>query len=155
MSVAIPASHQDLIGAPVCLVLSTIMPSGQPHLSPVWCDYDGTHIRIPTVRGRQKELNMRARPQVSLLAVDPQNPYRYIEVRGVVDDITEEGALDHLGATTMAYMGQPNFYGAVAPAELEGREQRVICKIRPTGIVTFGQGRERKDDLPELDQYRR
>lgn len=155
MSAVVPPSHRDLLDRPICASLATLMPSGQPQLSSVWFDYDGTYVRIPTVRGRRKERNMRERPQVSLLIVDPDNPYRYLELRGEVDEITDQDAFAHLQQVTLAYTGQPNFYGAVAPAELEGNEERVICKIRPTHVTTFGQGVERKEDVPELNQYRR
>jgi PPOX class probable F420-dependent enzyme len=155
MSSSIPASHRDLLERPVCVVLSTIMPDGTSQLTPVWCDYDGNHIRIPTVPGRRKVKNMQERPNVSILAVDPENSYRYLEVRGVVDEITENGALEHLSAVTMAYMGTPSFYGAVAPKELEGKETRVIVKIRPTRVLTFGKAADRRDENPELDEYHR
>jgi PPOX class probable F420-dependent enzyme len=155
MSISIPTSHRDLLERPVCVVLSTTMPDGTPQLTPVWCDYDETHIRIPTVSGRRKVKNMRERPKVSILAMDPENPNRYLEVRGVVDAITEEGALEHLRAVTMAYEGTPDFYGAVAPLELEGKEVRVIVKVRPTHVLTFGKPADRRDEKPALDEYHR
>jgi PPOX class probable F420-dependent enzyme len=155
MSVEIPASHKDLLGRALCATLATLMPGGAPQLTLVWFDHDGTHLRIPTTAGRRKVENMRQRPEVSLLVVDPGNSNRYIEVRGVVDEITEEGAMEHLQAVTLAYTGQPSFYGSVAPRELEGKETRVVVKIRPTRVYTFGNGVELKDQSPDLDAYRR
>jgi len=138
MSTPIPESHIDLLEGPVYVTLATIMPDGQPQASVVWCDYDGTHVLVNTAKGRQKEKNMRLRPMATLLVVDPGNAYRYLEVRGRVDEIAEEGARGHIDRLAMAYEGQPSFYGGVAPAEREGQEVRVICKIRPTRVRTFG-----------------
>jgi PPOX class probable F420-dependent enzyme len=106
------------------------MPDGQPQLTVVWCSYDGTHIRVSTVRGRQKEKNMRARPMATVMAIDPQNAFRYLEVRGTVE-INEEGAMDIVNEHAMLYANKPTYYGGVVPAELEGKEERVRT------IVTF------------------
>lgn len=134
----IPASYKDLIEGPVIVSLATVMPDGQPQVTPVWCSYDGTHVKVNTARGRQKEKNMSARSMVTILAIDPKNPYRYLEVRGSVDEITEEGAMDHINTLAMLYMNKPKYYGGVAPAELEGKEVRVICNIKPKKVATFG-----------------
>lgn len=139
MTTVIPESHKDLIEGPVFVTLSTVMPDGQPQSSVVWCSYDGNHILVNTARGRLKEKNMRARLMATILAIDPQNPYRYLEVRGKVEEITEEGAIDHINQLAQLYANKPKFYGGVAPAEREGRETRVICKIKPTRVVTFDE----------------
>lgn len=138
MPTTIPETHRDLLEKPICATLSTIMPDGQPQLTVVWFKFDGSTINVGTLGGSRKEKNMRARPSVALAIIDPSNPYRYIEVRGQVEEITEEGAMEHLDAVTMAYIGQPKFYGTVVPAELEGKETRVVCKIRPTRVSTYG-----------------
>jgi hypothetical protein len=74
----------------------------------------------------------------TIMAIDPQNPYRYLEVRGSVDEITEEGALDHINQLAWLYANKPTYYGGVAPAEMEDKVVRVICKIRPTRVRTMG-----------------
>ena len=113
------------------------MPDGQPQLSPVWCSFDGTYIWINTARGRQKDKNLTERPMATILAVDPDNPYRYLEVRGTVAESTEEGAVDHINQLARLYTGQSSYYGGVQPAELAEKETRVIYKIRPKRVVTF------------------
>jgi PPOX class probable F420-dependent enzyme len=95
-SVAIPTDKRDLIERPTVATLVTLMPDNQPQATPVWFSYDGTHFWVNTAKGRQKDRNMRERPQVTLLMIDPENPYRYLEVRGKVDAITEDGAVDHI-----------------------------------------------------------
>ncbi len=138
MSTVIPESHKDLIEGPVCVTLSTVLPDGQPQSSVVWCSYDDNHILVNTARGRMKEKNMRARPMATILAIDPQNPYRYLEMRGKVEEITEEGAIDHINQLAQLYINKPTYYGGAAPAEQEGKETRVVCKIKPIRVVTFG-----------------
>ncbi|MDX1520157.1 MAG: PPOX class F420-dependent oxidoreductase [Anaerolineae bacterium] len=140
MSEKIPEDLQDLFDKPVYVTLATVMPDGQPQLSVVWASYDGEHVLVNTARGRQKEKNMIARPMATVLAVDPEDPYRRIEVRGTVE-VTEEGALDHINALAKAYRGVDKYFGGVQPAEREGKEIRVKCKITPTRVVAFNPKR--------------
>ena len=82
MSALIPPSHRDLVECPPVAALTTVMPDGYPQTSVVWCDADGPDVRINTMRGFQKERNMRCEPRVTLLCYDPREPLRYLEVRG-------------------------------------------------------------------------
>ena len=133
MTTTIPEKFKDLLERPIVITLVTIMPDGQPQASPVWFSYDGEHILINTARGRQKDRNMTARPRVTLLLVAPDNPYRYLEIRGVVDEVTEKGALEHINSLSARYFGRADFY-AEAP-EQRGKETRVIYKIKPTHVI--------------------
>lgn len=137
MAAEIPESHKDLLEQPIHVTLVTLMPNGDPQASVVWCSYDGAHILINTIRGRRKEKNMLARPVVSILAVDPQNPLRYLEVRGTVAEVTEEGAVDHMHSLSRMYTNK-NYYGEFVPAERANQETRVIFKIKPTKVVPYG-----------------
>jgi PPOX class probable F420-dependent enzyme len=132
----IPDSHKDLLEGPVYVMLVTVMPDGQPQATPVWCGFNGTHIWVNTVKDHQKARNMRRNPKVTVLAVDPKNPYRWIEVRGTVEEITEDGALDHINALSLIYRGDADFYSR--RPESRGKETRVICKIRPKHINIRG-----------------
>ena len=133
MSVIIPQSHLDLIEEPICAVLTTMMPDGQPQSSLVWCDYDGESIQVNTTRQRQKGENMAQNPKVSLLVIDPKDSGRWIEVRGEVE-ITELGALEHLDQITRQYTDSPCYYGYVYPVEQRDKETRIICMIRPNKV---------------------
>mgnify|MGYP001577375420 FL=1 len=82
MSNCIPETYRDLFQKRAFAHLATLMPDGTPQVTPVWCDYDGTYIRINSARGRVKDRNMRRNPQVALGIMDPDNPYRYLAVRG-------------------------------------------------------------------------
>lgn len=139
MSATIPDSHVDLLEGPVHVALATLMPDGQPQVTVVWCNYDGEYVLVNTARGRQKEQNMRERPKVTVLAVDPDDPYRWLEVRGTVKEMTEEGAVDHISDLARLYKDVPAYYGYAAPAERRNRETRVMVKIRPTHVNAYGK----------------
>jgi len=110
-----------------------MMPDGQPQSSLVWCDFDGTCVRVNTTRERQKGKNMQANPKVSLLVIDLQDAGRWIEVRGEVE-ITEAGALEHLDELTRQYTDKPRYYGHIFSEEQKEKETRIICKIKPTKV---------------------
>jgi PPOX class probable F420-dependent enzyme len=106
----IPYSHQDLLteetGA--YAYLSTLMADGSPQLTPLWFNTEGEYILINSAKGRIKDINMRTRPQVALLITDPKDPfYRYLQIRGRVVDISEEGADDHINALSLKYDHKP------------------------------------------------
>lgn len=135
MTAPIPDSHRDLLTAPVHAALTTLMPDGGPQTTLVWVDFDGTHVLINTTLERQKGRNLQANPRVTLLAVDPRNSSRWIEVRGAVAEITREGAEAHADALTQRYTGRQHFYGDIYPAEQRERETRVIVRIEPLKIA--------------------
>ena len=132
----IPDSHTDLLTEPVTVSFVTMMPDGQPQCTPVWCDYDGTHILVNAGIGRQKDRNIRRNPKVTVLAIDPQDSYRFLEVRGVVDEITEEGAEDNMNNLSLQYRGVPKRYGDGAPPREV--ERRVVYKIKPVRVIARG-----------------
>ncbi len=139
MSAVIPESHSDLLTTSVYAVLTTLMPDNQPQSSVVWVNYDGTYVTVNTAAGRQKERNMSERPKVSILAIDTNQPFRWIEVRGEVVEITQEGADADIDKLATIYTGAPEYYGHVSPIEQKGKETRIICKIKPTRVLAFGE----------------
>lgn len=142
---AIPRSHRDLVNAPPVAALTTVMPDGYPQTSVVWCNYDGTHVLVNTMRGFQKERNMRREPRVTLLCYDPREPLRFLEVRGTVVEMTEDGALDHLEGLCAQYLGRRmRYFGEVIPAEFAASETPVLCRILPTHVVALDARGRRK-----------
>jgi len=135
MSTDIPAEFLDLVDGPPVAALTTLMPDGGPQTTAVWCDFDGTHVRVNTMRGFRKERNMRLNPRVTLLCFDPHEPLRYVEVRGVVEEMTEAGALEHLDGLSRRYTGLTPYFGGCVPAELAATETPVLCRIRPMHVV--------------------
>lgn len=129
----IPASHRDLLVRPICGVLTTMLPDGQPQSSLVWMDVDGDCARVNTTLERRKGRNLLANPRVSLLVVDPDDTGRSIQIRGDAELVTDR-ALEHLDALTRRYTHHPRFYGHVYPVEQQARETRVICRIHARRI---------------------
>lgn len=139
-SVPLPASHRDLFEGDACVVLTTLMPGGQPQMTPVWTNLDGEYALINTMRGFRKEKNLRANPKVTLLAYRPAQPLRSIEIRGTVVDMTETGALEHLDALTQLYLHRTvaRFFGDRVPADLQGTYIPVKVTIVPTHVRAEG-----------------
>jgi len=132
----IPASHADLVECPPVAALTTLMPDGSPHTTVVWCDIEGEFVRVNTMRGFQKERNMRRDPRVALLCYDPRSPLRYLEIRGTVVEMTPDGAGAHLDALASRYARRPvHYFGHVVPAKLAVVEEPVLCRIRPVRVV--------------------
>lgn len=146
MTAKIPDSHRDLIAGPRVAALTTLMPDGGPQTTVVWCNFDGTHVLVNTMRGFRKERNMRANPKVTLLCYDPRQPLRSLEVRGTVVEMTEEGAMEHLDGLSELYTGRRPYFGACVPAALKETETPVLCKILPTRVVVLDA---RRKEAPE------
>jgi PPOX class probable F420-dependent enzyme len=121
----VPKEFQDLIAdeTKAFAFIATTMSDGTPQVTPVWFNTDGEHILINTAKGRVKDVNMRARPKVAVVIPDPENPYRYLQIRGRVTEISETGADEHFDAVAAAYIGKPIDY----PPD----QVRVIFKILP------------------------
>ena len=105
----IPESAADLLSweKKAFAHLALVLADGTPQCTPLWFDYDGTHIIINSAAGRGKDKAMRRQPQVALAISDPDNPYRYIQIRGKVVDITEEGAHEMIDHLSDKYRGAP------------------------------------------------
>ena len=138
--ILIPDSHRGLFDGDSCVALTTIMPDGQPQITPVWCNLDRDYVLINTMRGFRKEKNMRENPKVTLLAFNPKQPLHSIEIRGIVVEMTVEGALEHLDQLTQLYMHKPDarFFGDSIPAELQTSYIPVKIKIAPIAIRVEG-----------------
>jgi PPOX class probable F420-dependent enzyme len=113
-------------------VLGTLMEDGTPQVTPVWFSYDGNAIYINSAAGRIKDRNMKTRPHIALTVLDPDNPYRYMQVRGRVVEITNEGAEEHINALSYKYTGNPQYQGGM-PGEV-----RVKYKIEPVSVASMG-----------------
>jgi PPOX class probable F420-dependent enzyme len=128
----VPDKFADLFKKKAFANLGTLMRDGSPQVTPVWCDYDGKHIRINSALGRVKDKNIRRDPRVALSIQDPENPYRYLEIRGKVVDITQNGADDHIDSLAQKYLGQAKY-----PYRQPG-EVRVLYKIEPERFSSNG-----------------
>ena len=132
MAVAIPDQYKDLLQKKAFAHLGTLMKDGSPQVTPVWFDDDGAHIRVNTAKGRWKDKNMRNRPKVALSILDPDNPYRYMQIRGTVAEVTENGADAHIDSLAKKYLDQDKY-----PFRQPG-EVRVIYKITIERVNAMG-----------------
>jgi PPOX class probable F420-dependent enzyme len=132
MASIIPASYADLFQKKALAHLATLMPDGSPQVTPVWVEFDGTHVLVNSARGRQKDRNMRNNAAVALSITDPDNPYRYLEVRGRIVEITEQGADAHIDKLAQKYLGVER-YPYRGPGEV-----RVTYRIQPTHTTQLG-----------------
>lgn len=133
MVALIPDTHQDLLDRPIYVVATTLMPDGTPQSSVVWWDYEGDTIRLNTVRGRQKDKNLQRDPRITILAVDPANGYHWLEVRGVVESVVEEGGRDHIEKLSWKYQNE-KYYGGFNKVRKPEDETRLIVNIRPVRV---------------------
>jgi PPOX class probable F420-dependent enzyme len=130
---AIPEKYLDLLQRKKAFaVLATAMPDGSPQVTPVWFDYKDGIVRVNTAKGRVKARNLKQGAPVALAVVDPDNPYRYVQVRGHVGRVTEEGAVAHIDSLARKYLGQDKYTNA-APGEV-----RLLCEIEPTSASGMG-----------------
>ena len=128
----IPESHAGILDTKALLYLGTQNKDGSPQVSPVWFGTNGDIIEVNSAKGRLKDLNMRARPKVSIAIVDPENAYRWVGIQGTVVEITENGADAHIDALANKYLGVDSY-----PNRREG-EVRVIYRIRADKVFTMG-----------------
>jgi hypothetical protein len=137
MSATIPASHLDLITGPIVAVFTTVTPKGQPENTVVWCSWDGEHVLVNTADGRRKMENIRNNPKVALTAVDPHDPFRWVDVRGTIVAVEEDADYANTNKHAKLYVNADEYYGGFAPSERKGTERRLILKIRPDRVLAF------------------
>ncbi|WP_276259974.1 PPOX class F420-dependent oxidoreductase [Haloglomus litoreum] len=131
---AIPDEYHDLFEKPTIAHLSTLLPDGSPHSAPVWIDYDADaeRVLVNTERDRRKEKNVRGDPRVAVSMTDPDNPYRMLALRGEVDEITTEGAREHIDELAGQYMGEEDYPNPI-------QTERVILEIAVEHVSAMGE----------------
>jgi PPOX class probable F420-dependent enzyme len=132
---SIPESFDDLFERETFANFATLMPDGTPQVTPVWIDRDEDgYLLVNTARGRQKERNVERDSEVGLCILDPDDPYRYLSVRGEVIEVTEDGAVEHIDRLARRYMGVEEY-----PHHGEESGPRVLVRIRPDRVVASGE----------------
>lgn len=129
----IPAGFMDLMTEKTAFAhIATVMPDGTPQVTPVWFDYTNGVVRVNTAKGRVKARNMREGSAVALSILDPDNAYRYIQIRGRVRRATEQGAEAHIDSLARKYLGKDK-YPFARPGEV-----RIMYEIEPGSVQTMG-----------------
>ena len=89
MANTVPDGYQDLLERPIVAVLTTVSPDGVPNSTPMWFLWDAatSQLRFTHTNYRKKIKNLQTNPNFSLTITDPDNPYRYLEVRGTFGSV--------------------------------------------------------------------
>ena len=127
----VPASHADLLEKPTFAHLATMRPDGSPQSSVMWFDWDGSRIRLTHTRTRQKFANLAVEPRVALSIADPDDQYRFLEIRGTVEKIEDDPAAEF-------YRSLQHRYGMDYP--IRDADVRVIITIRPDRYIAVRNG---------------
>jgi len=128
----IPEEYRDLFNKRAFASLATRMPNDDVQVTPVWVDVENGTVIFNSARGRVKDNNVRRDPRVTLTLMDPDNPYRYLEIRGRVVDITEKGAAQHIDKLAKKYLGVDK-YPYAKPGEV-----RVLYRVKPEHVHAYG-----------------
>lgn len=133
----IPAEYHDLFDETTFATFATMMPAGTPQQTVVWIDReeraDADRVLVNTEAGRQKHRNVQRNPKVGVSIMDPEDPYRYVSVRGQVETVTTEGAEAHADALARQYMDVEEY-----PNREEEEGDRVIIRVLPLRVVGTG-----------------
>ena len=125
---ALPDQAKKLLDDANFVVVATSNTDGSPQTSVLWATYEGDELLLSTVQGRKKETNWLKDPRVSVLILDRENPYHYVEVRGTVT-MSTEGGPELIERLSQAYTGQ-SYTGD------EGTDNvRVVVRVQPTRVV--------------------
>ncbi|WP_137290308.1 PPOX class F420-dependent oxidoreductase [Natronorubrum halophilum] len=129
---SIPDDFHDLFEKQTLAHLSTLLPDGSPHSTPVWIDYDveTDRLLVNTERDRRKEKNARNDPRVAISMTDPDNPYRMLSITGEVDELTTDGAREHIDELAKRYTGQDEYSNPI-------QTERIIISIKPESVSHF------------------
>jgi PPOX class probable F420-dependent enzyme len=121
----IPDSHRDLLERPLFAHLATIRPDGRPQVNPMWFSWDGENLFFTNTKTRYKYRNVTAHPEVAVSINDPEQPYRYLEVRGTVERIDPDSSGEF-------FLKLADRYGMKLDGPPPDAEHRVVYVVRPT-----------------------
>jgi PPOX class probable F420-dependent enzyme len=124
--VDIPEGYESLLERPLYGHLATVRPDGCPQVNPMWFAWDGEFLRFTHTTTRKKYRNIASTPHVAMSVIDPDNPYRYLEVRGVVEQVVPD-------PTGAFYLQLNDRYSGPLTEPPPDRAHRVVVVVRPTG----------------------
>lgn len=128
--VTLPEGVQQLLDRPVLYNLATLNPNGTIQLHPVWGELHEGRIRINTAAGRRKHRNLVERGDaVTVMVTDPEDPYRYVEIRGRVAEMTEQDGVEVIDRLARKYTGAERYDGH------RDDETRVTITIEPVKVI--------------------
>lgn len=129
----IPGEFLDFFRKRTVAHVGTLMPNHMPQVTPVWIDYDGEteHLLVNTAKGRQKHVNLKNDPRIGVSMTDPDNQYRALVIQGELDEMTEDGAAEHMDSLERRYRGNDAYPG--------DRSKRILLRIRPVQVWSWAE----------------
>ena len=130
----IPDQYLDLLSreTKAVAVVATIGPDGEAQANPVWFDWDGEHLSFSQLNVRQKYKNLMRNPSVSMCIVDPTNPYHYVEIRGVLEEVIPDPDFKLIDELANKYTGLDEF------GNKQPDDERYLLKVRPIKVSGMG-----------------
>ncbi len=128
----IPGSHQDIIEPGGLGYVATIGPAGEPQNNPVWIIWDGEFLLFSLHKTRQKYRNLQREPRIAIAMADPDNPRRYLEIRGTVVAIDDDLDRSFIDGIARRFIGMDRYAYDTPDTE------RVIVKVRPEHTSRMG-----------------
>lgn len=128
---AVPDTHSDILDKKGFAHVATIGPDGEPQSNPVWYDWDGRHVKISQTTTRQKYRNVQREPRIALSVTDPDNPYRYLEVRGRVEHVEDDPRNEFIDAMAKKYMDLDAYPYA------QSGEERIVLYVAPERMTAM------------------
>jgi PPOX class probable F420-dependent enzyme len=128
----IPSQYEDLLESKALAHVATIGPKGEPQVNPVWFDWDGTYLMFSQTTSRQKYKNVKRDPRIALSIVDPNNPYRYLEIRGKVVRVDPDPDYAFINKMAQKYLGVEKY------PWLQPGEERVVIVVEPEHVTSMG-----------------
>jgi PPOX class probable F420-dependent enzyme len=135
----IPEDYIDILQSQALAYVATIGPKGEPRVSPVWFNWDGTHVLFSVTKGRQRYRNLLRDPRIALAIADPANPYRSLEIRGKVARIDEDRDGDFANAQSRKYLNRDR-----KAEEIQPGEERVVIVVEPEHVTLFPPQQNKK-----------
>ena len=122
----IPEKYNDLLltEKKSFAYLATVMKDGAPQVTPIWFEYANGKFKLNTAKGRVKARTLKPGAIIAMAITEPSDPYRYVQVRGRVTEVTENGAREHIDKLSQKYLGKPYPY-------LQPGEVRVMATVEP------------------------
>jgi PPOX class probable F420-dependent enzyme len=123
-----PQTHVDLLERPLFAHLATVRADGSPQVNPMWFLWDAEHgvVKLTHTKERHNFRYIQREPRVALSITDPDDQYRYLQVRGVVDGVEDDPTGRFYQVLQMRYRG--------TKSEVADRLVRVILTVRPTAF---------------------
>ncbi|WP_420453174.1 PPOX class F420-dependent oxidoreductase [Ilumatobacter sp.] len=128
----IPDDYADLLDKKTFWHIATLGPDGELQSSPVWGGFDDGHFVFSLTKGRQKFHNLERNPTIAVSGTDPDNPYRYLEIRGTLARVDDDSDNSFIDSMAKKYMDADEY-----PFHQPG-DERVVMRIEPTHTTQMG-----------------